>query len=134
MVSVDALLSVEANDLMGYRAAVGDHAIRILESCIFHDMVGQRLSKVLGVLEAVETRLGRLADRVNVADAQAEETADERRGRDLMLNGPQLAGAGVEQSDIDRLFERTQNHGGIPGAEGPVHLCRTPGQRELNAE
>jgi chemotaxis protein CheZ len=105
MASAEALLDGEFGDLVSYRAFVHDHALQIMEACIFHDLVGQRLTKVSGVLETVEARLGRLADKAGVPDAELAETAAERRSRTLILNGPQISGPGTSQSDIDRLFE-----------------------------
>jgi len=104
LTSAAALLSDEAADPQTYKAFVQDHAIQILEACIFNDLVGQRLSKVTGELTTVEARLTRLSEELGVPDHAEVETPTDHRNRDLILNGPQLSHSDVQQDDIDKLF------------------------------
>ncbi len=83
-----------------------DHANAIMAACAFQDITGQRGSKVIALLSGIERRLAWLAGLAppEVKDP-AEETAQERRNRELILNGPALDGPEVSQADIDALFD-----------------------------
>jgi chemotaxis protein CheZ len=90
----------------GGMSDVHNHAIAILEACGFHDLVGQRLSKVADILGTLEARLNRIAGCAGVVDAEEAETASERLYREQTINGPALDGPDVLQSEIDGLFAR----------------------------
>jgi chemotaxis protein CheZ len=84
-------------------------ATRIYESSSFQDITGQRVTKVVRVLKVIEERLSILTAMIGGSIAVAEpEIAppvstsgiDERS----LLNGPQLAGNGNNQDDIDALL------------------------------
>jgi len=81
-----------------------NHAIAILEACGFHDLVGQRLSKIADILGTLEARLNRVAGCAGIVDAEEAETASERLYREQTINGPALNGPDVLQSEIDLLF------------------------------
>jgi chemotaxis protein CheZ len=86
---------------------------RIYEACSFQDITGQRIGKVVTALKAIE---GRIAAVVSTASgmpgpeaapvvAVAAAPRDEKRTEgEKLANGPQLPGAGVSQSEIDRLL------------------------------
>jgi chemotaxis protein CheZ len=85
------------------------HAIatRIYESSSFQDITGQRVTKVVRVLKVIEERLsvltGVVGNSIAIAEPEAAKTVaavDERS----LLNGPQLAGNGNNQEDIDALL------------------------------
>jgi chemotaxis protein CheZ len=84
-------------------------ATRIYESSSFQDITGQRVTKVVRVLKVIEERLsvltGVIGNGVSVAepDALSNVAAAEVDDRSL-LNGPQLAGNGNNQEDIDALL------------------------------
>jgi chemotaxis protein CheZ len=80
------------------------HAIAILEACGFHDLIGQRLSKVLDLLCTLEARLNSVAACADVMDTVVAETAAERLCREQVIRGPALNGPDVLQSEIDALF------------------------------
>ncbi|ALL14112.1 hypothetical protein [Caulobacter henricii] len=83
---------------------VQGHAIAILEACGFHDLIGQRLSKVSDLLQTLEVRLNRVATSAGVVDTPVAETETERLYREQTINGPALNGPDVTQSQIDALF------------------------------
>lgn len=56
----------------------------ILEACAFQDLTGQRLSKLNGMIGALSLQ---------------------QPGGDPLLNGPALAGQGVDQALADRLLD-----------------------------
>ncbi len=104
MNSAEAILGMDADDLATYRAKVENEVMIIFEACSFQDITGQRVSKVVNVLRQIEARVGRLANSLGVEDAQAELSAEEKRKRDLLLNGPAVNGPETGQDDIDALF------------------------------
>jgi hypothetical protein len=89
------------------KAAVDDKVMAIFEACAFQDITGQRVSKIVKVLERIEARINHLADSLGIEDAETpgEMTAEEKRRRDLLLNGPALAGPETRQDEIDALFD-----------------------------
>lgn len=82
---------------------------RIYEACSFQDITGQRISKVVAALKAIEGRVAAVTARFSPgADAlplseQAVPTIPVTEGRAL-ANGPQLPGAGSSQQEIDKLL------------------------------
>ncbi|NBX02816.1 MAG: chemotaxis protein CheZ, partial [Alphaproteobacteria bacterium] len=85
-----------------------DATTRIYEACNFQDISGQRLTKVIKLLNSIEERVDKLNDLFGTpeeAKAAANDAGkkDEPSPQDL-LNGPQLSGQGTSQADIDALF------------------------------
>lgn len=98
---------------------IGQAVTMIYEACNFHDLTGQRVRKVVNTLDYIETRLGELVDMLGMSrtDLSDEELAEDveagRADREIiageisdesLLNGPQLPGQGVDQSEVDRLL------------------------------
>jgi chemotaxis protein CheZ len=87
---------------------IHDQAIRIFEACNFQDITGQRISKVVALLQFIEARVGTMTEIWGGIEGIAglEEPLPEPSGDEALLNGPSLAGdAGVvSQDDIDSLF------------------------------
>ena len=84
---------------------------RIYEACSFQDITGQRIGKVVTALKAIETRISTIVSAASgmpgpeAAPAPAAPPRDEKRTEgEKLANGPQLPGAGVSQSEIDRLL------------------------------
>ena len=81
--------------------------VSIFEACNFHDLTGQRLSKVSATLKMVEDHLARMMEiwsvieRFNIEAAQS--AAQNLEG---LLNGPKLDGDNDHspQDEIDKLF------------------------------
>ncbi len=79
----------------------------VFEACSFQDITGQRVTKVVKSISYVEARINALIeiwgkDELESVDVEPEreKTADEKR-----THGPQLAGEGISQDDIDKLFD-----------------------------
>ena len=91
----------------GLAQDIQDRVTAIFEACNFHDLTGQRLSKVGATLKMVEDHLARMMEiwsvieRFNVDAAQSAAT-----GLDNLINGPMLVGDSGHstQEDIDELF------------------------------
>lgn len=85
----------------------------IYEACNFQDVTGQRIRKVIKLLENIEERIGKLNDIFGNQEEIAEIAAGKEQkpgeivlpadDKDLM-NGPQLSSQAASQADIDALF------------------------------
>jgi chemotaxis protein CheZ len=89
-----------AGELSGDTAAVLQEATtRIYEACGFQDITGQRITKVVATLKTIEARIAGImiafGDRQAVAPPPPEA---------VLLNGPQLPAAAMDQTDIDKLL------------------------------
>lgn len=79
---------------------------RIFEACNFQDLTGQRITKVVGALKHIETKIGALMHALGEEiGAPPPAPADDEDPEKKLLNGPQMPGQGVSQDDIDRLFD-----------------------------
>jgi chemotaxis protein CheZ len=87
----------------GLTQDVLDLVTRIYEASNFQDIAGQRISKAMAALTAIEQQIGQLCDIWGGVPSpqRAAVTAEA-----ALLNGPKLAGDGghADQSDIDRMF------------------------------
>lgn len=79
----------------------------VFEACSFQDITGQRVNKVIKSITYVEERVNSLIDVMGrEAIESAEVTATSEKTEDeKLLDGPQLAGKGLSQDDIDSLFD-----------------------------
>jgi chemotaxis protein CheZ len=75
------------------------HAIKGIEACVFQDVTGQRINKIMRSLRYAESTVERLVDHAGrdevekiVEEIQTEENKDTQESR------------GFNQSDIDNLF------------------------------
>ena len=111
MSEAEALMSLEPTDLESYKGEVDMAMCRIIESCSFQDLSGQRVSKVVGSLRHIEERVARFASTMGVLDAEATETekAEEERRQKLHLNGPAMGGPETDQSSVDELMDLDQD-------------------------
>jgi chemotaxis protein CheZ len=95
------------NDCVG---AILDRVVVLYEACNFQDLTGQRIHKIVSVLQFVEERLdkmigvwGGLEAFKGLPDHDAPARVDDDKA---LLNGPKLEGdeGHVAQNDIDALF------------------------------
>jgi chemotaxis regulatin CheY-phosphate phosphatase CheZ len=81
---------------------------RIFEACSFHDITGQRLSRIVRTINRIEGTLNSLVVIVgkdSIAALPVETTTLSKMDGDIELAGPQLAERGMSQNDIDKLFD-----------------------------
>ncbi|WP_316861505.1 protein phosphatase CheZ [uncultured Cohaesibacter sp.] len=107
MSSAEEIMGADTSDSDAYQALVNDKIIEIFEACSFQDITGQRISKVVNALNAIDKRVSTFIERMkmqDVADAAIEETEEDRRKRELILHGPQHAGEGVDQNEVDAML------------------------------
>lgn len=79
----------------------------IFEACHFHDLTGQRISKVSVMLKMVEEHLARMMEIWSVIERFNVDAAQSAAGElDGLLNGPRLDGDNGHstQDEIDKLF------------------------------
>ncbi len=78
-----------------------------MEACSFQDLTGQRINKVVGSMKFVEERVNAMADLCGRKEVQAltdQWELPQRIDDGVTLEGPQRAGQGFSQDEIDRLF------------------------------
>lgn len=82
-----------------------EHVTKIYEACGFQDLTGQRITKVLTHLAAVQERMKKLQEvmRPYVGTVVAENPEAAVPAGNLM-NGPAMPSEAPSQADIDKLF------------------------------
>jgi chemotaxis protein CheZ len=111
---LDAVERIEkmARDLPGEAAAsITQEVTTIYEACNFQDITGQRISKVVSVLKAVDTTVAELLStlhmpKIDLSQTSAGSAKPERTGDAALLNGPQAPGGAPNQADIDAMFDK----------------------------
>jgi len=108
MECAETMMGANSNDPAAYKALVEEKMMIIFEACSFQDITGQRIAKVVETLQHIEQRVARFADVMQTKDLDGyindKERARAERKEKLLLNGPQLAGEGVNQSMVDEMF------------------------------
>jgi chemotaxis protein CheZ len=108
MECAEELMAADASDPVAYKALVDEKMMMIFEACSFQDITGQRIAKVVETLQNIEERVSRFAKVMQAKDLDGFLTDNERdrnaRRERLLLNGPQLEGQGIGQSDVDSLL------------------------------
>ena len=106
--SANALTALlKSGHQQGLAQDIQDHVTAIFEACNFHDLTGQRISKIAATLKMVEEHLARMMEIWSVIDrfnVEAAQSAAQNLGE--MLNGPKLDGDNGHstQDEIDKLF------------------------------
>jgi chemotaxis protein CheZ len=94
-----------AGSLSGEPAAkLQDATTRIFEACSFQDITGQRITKVVGTLKTIESKVAQIIAAFGSGGAPIETPTEEAVGEAALLNGPQHPAVAMDQSDIDRLL------------------------------
>ena len=111
MGKLDALgEKIEDEEAQNDLADIFNSTNKIFENCSFHDLTGQRISKIVRVMDRIEDSLAELVKVVgkeSLADvplADVEDPMDEDHDDGVPLHGPQSEGEGISQDDIDKLF------------------------------
>lgn len=112
MQAAEDLMSFENDDFDEYKNHVNTEVMKIFEACSFQDITGQRISKVVKTLNHVEDRVGKLisilgtpGDQDIPKDAKPILEESNEVSDDDLLNGPALAGEGIDQGEIDTLLD-----------------------------
>ncbi|MDA9553854.1 protein phosphatase CheZ [Emcibacteraceae bacterium] len=137
MQAAEDLMSFDTEDFDEYKNHINDEVMKIFEACSFQDITGQRISKVVKTLNHVEDRVSKLISILGITsdsstsngakpiiDPETGELNGESNDEDL-LNGPALAGEGIDQGEIDSLLNDDVTETSEPiseetPAEGPA--------------
>ena len=84
-------------------ATLQDAVTKIYEACSFQDITGQRITKVVTTLKAIEAKVSQIVTTFGVP-AEQRETSAAAPAPEGLLNGPQLPSNAMDQSDIDKLL------------------------------
>jgi len=85
--------------------AVETEITGIYEACTFQDITGQRISKVITTLKAIDAKVSGLLNTIGANDDAHKPPVMQTQNSSL-LNGPALPqGGGLSQSEIDRLLD-----------------------------
>ena len=98
---------LEAAGLSDWAADIDQKFQAIFEACSFQDITGQRITKIVGELKFIDERLNAMIDIWGPEGLVAEpvpEPADSTPEGEK-LEGPALAGQGVSQDEIDKMFD-----------------------------
>jgi len=88
-------------------AQLQEATARIYEACSFQDITGQRITKVVATLKAIESKVAQIVAAFGPQDVALMSGPPPEAAIDpqaALLNGPQMAAAAMEQSEIDRLL------------------------------
>jgi chemotaxis protein CheZ len=93
-------------------ARLQDAVTKIYEACSFQDITGQRITKVVTTLKAIEAKVAQIIMKFGVKSDTVNSTGTRDPGfvsaptAAELLNGPQLPSNAMDQSDIDKLLAR----------------------------
>ena len=101
-----ALIGLLKGQELGLAQDIQDRVTAIFEACNFHDLTGQRISKIGSTLKMVEEHLARMMEIWSVIERFNVDAAQSASSLDNLINGPKLVGdvGHCSQDDIDRLF------------------------------
>ena len=109
MECAEAILAADPSDPDAFKAMVDEKMLIVFEACSFQDITGQRIAKVVETLQHIDSRVSRFAAVMETRDLDGYMTERERarasRKEKLLLNGPQLDGEGIAQTEVDQLFK-----------------------------
>lgn len=111
MEAAEEIMGADTSDPQAYQDLVSNKMITIFEACTFQDITGQRISKVISTLNYIDERVTAFKEKLRLPEGTGEdleETEEERRRRELILHGPQYAGEGISQSDVDAMLAGAQ--------------------------
>ena len=81
-----------------------EKATTAMEACTFQDITGQRVTKIIRSMQFVEARVVAMVELMGRDSVEREPLPAPKKGKDPLLNGPQLPGNAISQDDIDKLF------------------------------
>ena len=77
---------------------------RIYEACSFQDITGQRITKVVTTLKAIEQKVAHIVGTFAPYVVAGRQAGDPVASAADLLHGPQLPAHAMDQSDIDKLL------------------------------
>lgn len=101
LTATESIVALKSALNVSYQGTLDDAATRIYEACAFHDLIGQRVTKVLKGLFVIDQALSKVFDGYHDAD-QSHQDED---AVILLENGPQLPHKAPTQDIIDAIFK-----------------------------
>lgn len=103
-------LAPKDDDIPGLVDDAEAKIIKIIESCSFQDLTGQRINEVVKTIRFIEARILAIIDIWGLEafqdlPIQPEDEDEADDSEDALLNGPALGNQGLSQEDIDALFD-----------------------------
>jgi chemotaxis protein CheZ len=96
-------LDKAAGEMSGtIEALLQDATTRIYEACSFQDITGQRITKVVATLKAIDARVASIV--ATFGGRREAIEAPPMPAPEILLNGPQLPMNAMDQTDIDKLL------------------------------
>jgi chemotaxis protein CheZ len=112
--AADKILEVSSN-MSDKQAAeeIQSAANNIYDACNFQDITGQRINKVVKVLDYVDAKIHRLVNLFSDSNHEYEKLKDvedevifgDKRPDSELMSGPQMPDSAPSQEDIDKLFD-----------------------------
>lgn len=102
------LLTVTTDEYANSRLGdIADLITGIYEACNFQDLTGQRINKVIKVLNYIEERVDAMMATWDIREFQTMPLPQDitRKDEDLTLSGPMAEGQAISQDEIDALFD-----------------------------
>jgi chemotaxis protein CheZ len=87
------------------QSSVMAHIGKIIESCSFQDLSGQRIKRVLKLIDDLQEQLLRLSRNHSGSSAPVTSIVKPKNA-DPLMNGPQLTANTPSQSDVDSMFSK----------------------------
>jgi chemotaxis protein CheZ len=131
MGAAEEMMSADAADAAILKGVVDAACMRIFEACAFQDITGQRIAKVVNTLTFIEDRLNALRSGSFAPMSDAEEGAVEAPDEKSLLNGPALAGEGIDQGAVDALMGPTAKSAATPAMPTPTPEAVKPDPPKL---
>lgn len=103
MDAADAIMAASAGIGGDKEQAINAAITKIYEACNFQDITCQRLSKVIKILDEIDSRINNVLKLFGPQLADDTTNLKPAEGSQL-LNGPQLPDTAPSQADIDALF------------------------------
>lgn len=98
----ETLDALSSNLRVDVASKLQDATTQIYEACSFQDITGQRISKVVNTLKAIEAKVAHILSTFGHQGSLISPGPHTRS--DSLLNGPQLPEEAMEQTDIDKLL------------------------------
>ena len=102
------LLTVTQDEYANSRLGdIADLITAIYEACNFQDLTGQRITKVIKVLNYIEERVDAMMETWDIREFQTMPLPQDitRTDEDLKLSGPLMEGEAISQDEIDAMFD-----------------------------
>lgn len=86
-------------------SAIEGEITRILEACTFQDITGQRITKIIKALKAIDQHASELNKILSSRFGDLENKEEDKQSSETsLMNGPQMPDQAISQEEIDKLL------------------------------